>query len=56
MLNADAADTGMAGMKNEVAAVAGSAINSRSVEDTDSDQPKPKLYPKGWRLHTLTAG
>jgi hypothetical protein len=39
--------------------------NERSnVTDTEAtnldrdnlDQPKPKVYPKGWKLHTLTAG
>ncbi|KAK4032521.1 major facilitator superfamily transporter [Parachaetomium inaequale] len=27
-----------------------------NAEDVDLDQTKPKLYPKGWRLHALTAG
>ncbi|KAK4155861.1 major facilitator superfamily transporter [Chaetomidium leptoderma] len=25
-------------------------------EDSDSGQLKPRVYPRGWRLHTLTAG
>lgn len=25
-------------------------------DSPEADGSKPKLYPKGWRLHTLTAG
>jgi hypothetical protein len=29
---------------------------THDAENTDLDQTKPKVYPKGWRLHALTAG
>jgi hypothetical protein len=27
-----------------------------NTEDINSEQFKPKVYPKGWKLHALTAG
>jgi hypothetical protein len=56
MANANAADIEMAKTTNDTTAAAGAAVNTGSPEDTDSDQPKPKFYPKGWTLHALTAG
>lgn len=46
----------IANMKNGAAAVTDGVAGNRNMEDTDSGQLKPKVYPKGWRLHTLTAG
>jgi hypothetical protein len=56
MANLNAADMEMAEMTNDMAAAAGAAVNTGSAEARDVDQPKPKLYPKGWKLHVLTAG
>jgi hypothetical protein len=56
MADTNAPDMEMAKMTNDTAAAAGAAVNTRRAEDGDSDQPKPKLYPKGWKLHVLTAG
>jgi hypothetical protein len=56
MANANAADIEMAKTTNDTTAAADAAVNTGSPEDTDPDQPKQKLYPKGWKLHVLTAG
>jgi hypothetical protein len=56
MANLNAADMEMAETTNDTAAAAGAAVNTGSAEARDVDQPKPKLYPKGWKLHVLTAG
>jgi hypothetical protein len=56
MANLNAADMEMAEMTNDTAAAAGAAVNTGSAEARGVDQPKPKRYPKGWKLHVLTAG
>lgn len=40
--------------KNDRANVADAEAND--MDGDTPDQPKPKVYPKGWKLHTLTAG
>ncbi len=42
----------MNGAKSEIA----TAEVDTDKDGTSPDQPTPKLYPKGWKLHTLTAG
>jgi hypothetical protein len=40
--------------KNET--VKATDTDATNLDGDNPDQPKPKVYPKGWKLHTLTAG
>lgn len=40
--------------KNDTTNVTDAEAND--MDGDTPDQPKPKVYPTGWRLHTLTAG
>ncbi len=54
--NPDAATVEMMnGAKSEIA-TAGADTDACNMDGANANQPAPKLYPKGWKLHTLTAG
>lgn len=44
--------------KSETAPEADAEANNKAatVSNGAADEPKPKIYPQGWKLHALTAG